>query len=168
MLLQKILNLSDYKVLSCRMCLGLCKAPFTLAEIVLATWSQRAIAKTLLKWVCLIRLTTYLRSIDPRHIATCCLHLLDHWQLHGKALINGRYVLTSCGDAVTTRWQGGDVVVTRWQHVFNHTTWLQGLLVYIIREEAQSFATHDLRCRACLPNCELAVSWTSVSRWFLT
>ena len=41
-------------------------------------------------------------------------------------------------------------------------------LVYIIREEAQSFATHDLRCRACLPNSELAVWWTSVSRWFLT
>ena len=41
-------------------------------------------------------------------------------------------------------------------------------LVYIIREEAQSFATHDLRCRACLPNSELAVRWTSVSRWFLT
>ena len=40
-------------------------------------------------------------------------------------------------------------------------------LVYIIREEAQSFATHDLRCRACLPNSELAVWWTSVSRWFL-
>ena len=31
-------------------------------------------------------------------------------------------------------------------------------LVYIIREEAQSFATHDLRCRACLPNSELASS----------
>ena len=41
-------------------------------------------------------------------------------------------------------------------------------LVYIMREEAQSFATHDLRCRACLPNSELAVWWTSVSRWFLT
>ena len=41
-------------------------------------------------------------------------------------------------------------------------------LVYIIREEAQSFATHDLRCRACLPHSELAVWWTSVSRWFLT
>ena len=40
-------------------------------------------------------------------------------------------------------------------------------LVYIIREEAQSFETHDLRCRACLPNSELAVWWTSVSRWFL-
>ena len=41
-------------------------------------------------------------------------------------------------------------------------------LVYIIREEAQSFATHDLRFRDCLPNSELAVWWTSVSRWFLT
>ena len=39
--------------------------------------------------------------------------------------------------------------------------------IYIIREEAQSFETHDLRCRACLPNSELAVWWTSVSRWFL-
>ena len=42
------------------------------------------------------------------------------------------------------------------------------MFIYIIREEAQSFATHDLRCRACLPNSELAVWWTSVSRWFLT
>ena len=42
-----------------------------------------------------------------------------------------------------------------------------GILLYIIREEAQSFATHDLRCRVCLPNSELAVWWTSVSRWFL-
>ena len=42
------------------------------------------------------------------------------------------------------------------------------IYIYIIREEAQSFATHDLRCRACLPNSKLAVWWTSVSRWFLT
>ena len=41
------------------------------------------------------------------------------------------------------------------------------IYIYIIREEAQSFETHDLRCRACLPNSELAVWWTSVSRWFL-
>ena len=47
-------------------------------------------------------------------------------------------------------------------------TFLVYIYIYIIREEAQSFATHDLRCRACLPNSELAVWWTSVSRWFLT
>ena len=41
------------------------------------------------------------------------------------------------------------------------------MYIYIIRE-GQSFATHDLRCRACLPDSELAVWWTSVSSWFLT
>ena len=41
------------------------------------------------------------------------------------------------------------------------------MYIYIIREEALSFATGKLRCHTYVPISEWRVWWTSVSRWFL-
>ena len=84
-------------------------------------------------------------------------HLTDFWPYQIFIMLP---TTTAAATATTTT----TTTTTIHTHTHTHTH----THIYIIREEAQSFATHDLRCRACLPNSELAVSWTSVSRWFLT
>ena len=78
------------------------------------------------------RLATFsncLKKLPSVAVVTCIVNMLRislqmWWQLHSKAVTNGRNVLMSNGNAVTTRWQCGDVVaspVWAW-HFLKHSS----------------------------------------------